>query len=129
MEVRVLRQPLNLVGSRPWRTSREGNWRRVGKRVAEGMSGSGSHASSGMSEAAVEGRPWGRKRAEAVPKVQKERSASSMRLGVARQAAFISEKWAWRLRRGAMEGLSLERTSMWVKRGWRVRVEDAIPTP
>ena len=25
------------------------------------MSGSGSHASSGMSEAAVEGRPWGRK--------------------------------------------------------------------
>ena len=31
-----------------------------------------------MLEAAVEGRPWGRKRVEVVPKVQKVRSASSM---------------------------------------------------
>jgi hypothetical protein len=38
--------------------------------MAEGMSGWGSHASSGMSEAAVEGRPRGWKRVEAVPKVQ-----------------------------------------------------------
>jgi hypothetical protein len=29
----------------------------------------------------------------------------------------MPEKWAWRLRRGAMEGQSLERMSMWVKRG------------
>jgi hypothetical protein len=70
-----------------------------------------------MSEAAVEGRPWGRKRAEAVPKVQKERSALSMSVWVARQAACMPEKWAWRLRRGAMEGQSLERMPMWVKRG------------
>ena len=51
-------------------------------RMVEGIRGWGSQTSSGVSEAAVEGRPWGRKRVEAVPKVQKVRSALSIYVGV-----------------------------------------------